>query len=86
MRMLVQPTDSSRVSGATQSRTPQVDAGERVAMGVVPQSVTGDLVHLGPRLRCPRCRANIQALGCTFCGFRMRVKNGIVHALPPETL
>ena len=38
----------------------------------------------GIRLQCPRCRANIDWLGCPFCGFTMQVKNGIVHSLPPD--
>jgi ubiquinone/menaquinone biosynthesis C-methylase UbiE len=36
------------------------------------------------RPQCPRCRANIDKLECQFCGFEMRVKDGIVYALPPD--
>jgi ubiquinone/menaquinone biosynthesis C-methylase UbiE len=36
------------------------------------------------RPQCPRCRANIDKLECQFCGFEMRVNNGIVCALPPD--
>lgn len=36
------------------------------------------------RMRCPRCKANLQALDCPFCGLMMRTRRGIVHALPPD--
>ena len=36
------------------------------------------------RIRCPRCKANLQGLDCPFCGFVMRARRGIVHALPPD--
>ena len=36
------------------------------------------------RIRCPRCKANLEALNCPFCGFSMRTRRGIVHALPPD--
>jgi SAM-dependent methyltransferase len=36
------------------------------------------------RIRCPRCKANLQGLECPFCGLAMRTKRGIVHALPPD--
>jgi SAM-dependent methyltransferase len=85
MRTVVLPTGGSPVPGRVQGRACPVGAAEeRAAMSVVPQSMVGDLMHLSPRLRCPRCRARIWGLGCTFCGFRMRVQSGIVHALPPE--
>jgi len=80
MRALVLPTDRSPGAAGLQVR----GAGQRMAACVSGQGVAGDLVHLGPRLQCPRCRADIRGLGCTFCEFRMRVKNGIVHALPPN--
>lgn len=85
MRTLVLPTLGTSVPAGMQGAPSQVGAaGESAATGVRQQSMPGELVHLGPHLRCPRCRANIRGLGCTFCEFRMRVKNGIVHALPPE--
>jgi SAM-dependent methyltransferase len=85
MRALVLPTDSDSVPGDLDGGTAQMGgAGEPVAKGILQRSMVGELVHLGPHLRCPRCRANIRGLDCAFCGFRMRVKNGIVHALPPE--
>ena len=40
--------------------------------------------HLGVVLRCPRCRTRIDGLRCSECAFRMKIHNGIVHALPPE--
>lgn len=36
------------------------------------------------RIRCPRCKANLQGLDCPFCGLAMRTRRGIVHALPPD--
>jgi SAM-dependent methyltransferase len=36
------------------------------------------------RIRCPRCKANLQGLECPFCGLAMRERRGIVHALPPD--
>ncbi len=39
---------------------------------------------LDVRPQCPRCRANMDKLECQFCGFEMRVNNGIVNALPPD--
>ena len=41
-------------------------------------------LHLGVRMRCPRCRAELRGLECPLCRFRMEVGCGIVHALPPE--
>lgn len=85
MRALVLPTDSNAIPGELQGHNSQVGAAwPRAAMGALQQGMVGEFVHLGPLLRCPRCRASIRGLGCTFCAFRMRVKNGIVHALPPE--
>jgi SAM-dependent methyltransferase len=39
---------------------------------------------LAVRLRCTRCKANIDQLDCQFCGLQMAVDNGIVNALPPD--
>ena len=39
---------------------------------------------LGVRPQCPRCRANLNQLECQFCGLRMRVNRGIIHALPQD--
>jgi SAM-dependent methyltransferase len=36
------------------------------------------------QLRCPRCGAGVDELSCPRCAFAMRLRNGIVHALPPE--
>ncbi|MBS1806341.1 MAG: class I SAM-dependent methyltransferase [Acidobacteria bacterium] len=36
------------------------------------------------RIRCPRCKASLQALECPFCGLVMRTGRGIVYALPPD--
>lgn len=47
-------------------------------------STTVESGYQGIRLKCPRCRANLDGLICLFCGFRMRVNRGIVHALPAD--
>lgn len=53
--------------------------------GVEAQKVISDETECsGVRPQCPRCRANIDKLECQFCGFEMRVNNGIVYALPPD--
>jgi SAM-dependent methyltransferase len=44
----------------------------------------GEGVHLSVRIQCPCCRADLIGPDCAFCGFRMEVRRGIVHALPPE--
>lgn len=36
------------------------------------------------RIRCPRCKANLETLRCPFCGLEMRTRRGIVHALSPD--
>jgi len=38
------------------------------------------------RWRCPRCGTGIGEPDCPACGFAIAVRNGIVHALPPESL
>jgi len=40
--------------------------------------------HPGVCLQCPRCKTRIDGLSCSECAFRMKIHNGIVHALPPE--
>jgi SAM-dependent methyltransferase len=35
-------------------------------------------------LQCPRCKTHVDGLSCSECAFRMKIHNGIVHALPPE--
>ena len=43
---------------------------------------------LGPAgqllLQCPRCQTNLAENICPQCGFQLNLRNGIVHALPPE--
>ena len=54
-------------------------------MSTVQNSIVDDVVlHLDVAMQCPRCRADIGGLDCTLCGFKMQVRDGIVHALPPE--
>lgn len=48
------------------------------------RSAPGESGYEGIRLKCPRCRADLDGLICLFCGFRMRVNRGIVHALPAD--
>lgn len=45
----------------------------------------GEPSALGLRPRCPSCGAALEALECPHCGFQMRVSDGIVHALPPDS-
>lgn len=35
-------------------------------------------------LRCPRCSSDVDTTRCPCCAFELRVRNGIVCALPPE--
>jgi SAM-dependent methyltransferase/predicted RNA-binding Zn-ribbon protein involved in translation (DUF1610 family) len=56
----------------------QID--DRQARGSSSEPIEGKQL----RIRCPRCKANLQALECPFCGFAMRTRRGIVHALPPD--
>jgi SAM-dependent methyltransferase len=46
--------------------------------------ISGAPAFLGVRPQCPRCRANINQLECQFCGLRMRIHHGIIHALPQD--
>jgi SAM-dependent methyltransferase len=47
--------------------------------------VASEAVVLGDvALQCPCCRADIAGLDCVFCGFRMQIHRGIVHALRQE--
>jgi len=48
------------------------------------QALDPDTAHLDLLLQCPRCRANLGGLECPFCGFKMHVSRGIVHAVPPD--
>jgi SAM-dependent methyltransferase len=60
-------------------------SGESEAMSALQNGIVSDAaLHIDVRMRCPRCRANLNGLGCSSCGFRMRIGRGIVHALPPE--
>ena len=43
-----------------------------------------DIVRLGVRLHCPRCRTDLTGLDCLLCGFSLPSKGGIIDALPPE--
>jgi SAM-dependent methyltransferase len=40
--------------------------------------------HSSMQLLCPRCKAKADELQCPDCGFQMKIRDGIVHALPPE--
>ena len=40
--------------------------------------------HSEVLLQCPRCRTDVEHRECAVCGFQMDIRNGIVHALPPE--
>lgn len=45
------------------------------------ESVARESAPLGVRPQCPRCAAALNTLDCPSCGFRMRISNGIIHAL-----
>jgi len=54
-------------------------------MSALHNGIVGDTAcHLDVLMQCPGCRANMDGLDCTLCGFRLQVTSGIVHALPPE--
>ena len=42
--------------------------------------------HPEVQLLCPRCKAEVDGLQCSYCQFEMEIHNGIVRALPPERL
>jgi SAM-dependent methyltransferase len=48
----------------------------------------GDLISTVPhpevQLLCPRCKAEVDGLRCSYCQFQMEIHNGVVCALPPE--
>lgn len=46
------------------------------------ESVAHEPAILGARLQCPRCAAALNTLDCASCGFRIRISNGIIRALP----
>jgi ubiquinone/menaquinone biosynthesis C-methylase UbiE len=46
--------------------------------------IADDSAHLGVRLQCPRCRADLTGLDCFSCGFRLQNNDGIIDALPSE--
>lgn len=48
------------------------------------ESVAREPATLGVRPQCPRCAAGLNTLDCPSCGFRMRISDGIIHALPPD--
>ena len=45
-----------------------------------------DSLPTGIRLRCPRCGTDIPMLDCPACGFALAIDDGIMRALPPESL
>jgi ubiquinone/menaquinone biosynthesis C-methylase UbiE len=54
------------------------------ALTSLASGIVGDTVHLGVRLQCPRCRADLAGLDCLSCGFCLQYSGGIIDALPPE--
>lgn len=40
--------------------------------------------QIGVFLRCPRCTSEMADIECPLCTFRIEIREGIVHALPPE--
>ena len=63
--------------------------GYLLSYGAVPVDVEGSnainaLPHPEVQLLCPRCKAEVEGLQCSYCQFQMEIHNGIVRALPPE--
>jgi SAM-dependent methyltransferase len=54
------------------------------ALTSLASGIAGDAVHLGVRLQCSRCRADLTGLDCLSCGFCLQYSGGIIDALPPE--
>ncbi|WP_254060328.1 bifunctional 2-polyprenyl-6-hydroxyphenol methylase/3-demethylubiquinol 3-O-methyltransferase UbiG [Granulicella sp. L56] len=46
--------------------------------------IADDTEHLGIRLKCPYCQANLIGFDCLSCWFRLQNISGILDALPPE--
>jgi len=56
-------------------------------MSAFEHGVARDSLRLwGVALQCPNCRANIAGLECEFCGFRMKERRGVVHALRQDRI
>lgn len=53
-------------------------------MNMPTSGIVCETTQLGVRLRCPRCGSDIEQWDCLVCSFRLRLDNGIVHALPLE--
>lgn len=64
---------------APTNQAPTATAGHEGA--VVSEALPADI-----RLRCPRCGIDIDEPVCPACGFAIAVRNGIAHALSPESL
>ncbi len=47
-------------------------------------SIAGDMEHLGVRLQCPCCQADLIGFDCFSCQFHLQNISGILNALPPE--
>ena len=63
--------------------------GYPLSYGAVPMDVEGSnaintVPHPEVQLLCPRCKAEVEGLQCSYCQFQMEIHNGIVRALPPE--
>jgi SAM-dependent methyltransferase len=52
--------------------------------GQTRQIIPNAAAYWGIRLKCPRCRADLNALDCPLCGLRMQVDRGIVRAMSPD--
>jgi len=60
------------------------NSGESVLVAADDRNAVNPASHLGIELQCPRCNSAVEGLHCFRCDFRMVVRKGIVHALPPE--
>ena len=59
-------------------------ATENSALTSLARGIAGDTEHLGVRLQCPRCHADLIGLACLSCLFHLQSHSGILDALPPE--
>src|SRR5579859_3032123 len=61
--------------------------GERIVMSAIHNLINSDTPPaLDIRLQCPCCRSNIDGLDCPSCGFKLRIIDEVVYALPPERI
>ena len=48
----------------------RIFAADNTAMNAAENGTISDTARMDVRLRCPRCRLNMDGLDCLFCGFQ----------------